>query len=193
MEPTSSPQSGRSAREAARRGADAIRHSRFLGAQEPRPLSGAPQARSQPQASDPLLPKPVRPLLSPARMGCGAGGAAWWLSVVVRSGPFRTAVNGTLVARPSRTTPDTQSRRWLHPDRRVRPVLGDNGLVGKPLQTARQLTSRSSHDSHRHSLLRNHGQQQRDRHGKADRCRHPKSPITPRCEESIPHPPAAKV
>jgi hypothetical protein len=69
-------------------------------------------------------------------------GAAWWLSVVVRSGPFRTAVNGTLVARPSRTTPDTQSRRWLHPDRRVRPVLGDNGLVGKPLQTARQLTSR---------------------------------------------------
>jgi hypothetical protein len=147
MEPTSSPQSGRSAREAARRGADAIRHSRFLGAQEPRPLSGAPQARSQPQASDPLLPKPVRPLLSPARMGCGAGGAAWWLSVVVRSGPFRTAVNGTLVARPSRTTPDTQSRRWLHPDRRVRPVLGDNGLVGKPLQTARQLTSRSSHDS----------------------------------------------
>jgi hypothetical protein len=93
--------------------------------------------------------------------------------VVVRSGPFRTAVNGTLVARPARTTPDTQSRRWLHPDRRVRPVLGDNGLVGKPLQTARQLTSRSSHDSPRRSLLRNHGRQQRDRHGKADRCRHP--------------------
>jgi len=30
-----------------------------------------------------------------------------WLSVVVRSGPFRTAVNGTLVARPSRMTPST--------------------------------------------------------------------------------------
>jgi hypothetical protein len=67
--------------------------------------------------------------------GAAQVGAGWWLSVVVRSGPFRTAVNGTLVARPSRTTPDTQSRRWLHPDRRVRPVLGDNGLVGKPSQT----------------------------------------------------------
>jgi hypothetical protein len=40
MEPMSSPQSGRSAREAARPGADAIQRSRFLGPQEPRPLAG---------------------------------------------------------------------------------------------------------------------------------------------------------
>jgi hypothetical protein len=30
--------------------------------------------------------------------------ATSWLSVVVRSGPFKTAVNGTLVARPVRMT-----------------------------------------------------------------------------------------
>jgi len=30
---------------------------------------------------------------------------ALWLSVVVRSGPARTAVNGTLVARPPRISP----------------------------------------------------------------------------------------
>jgi hypothetical protein len=64
--------------------------------------------------------------------------AASRLSVVVRSGPFRTAVNGTLVARPSRMTPGTRSRRWLHPDRRVRPVLGDHRLVGKSPDGSRQ-------------------------------------------------------
>jgi hypothetical protein len=42
------------------------------------------------------------------------------LSVVVRSGPFKTAVNSTLVARPSMMT-GARPRRWLHPDRRVRP------------------------------------------------------------------------
>jgi hypothetical protein len=60
------------------------------------------------------------------------------LSVVVRSGPFRTAVNGTLVARPSRMMPGTRPRRWLHPDRRVRPVLGDHRLVAKSPDGSRQ-------------------------------------------------------
>jgi hypothetical protein len=36
--------------------------------------------------------------------GTAQAEAASWLSVVVRSGPFRTAVNGTLVARPARMT-----------------------------------------------------------------------------------------
>ena len=35
------------------------------------------------------------------------------LSVIVRSGPLRTAVNCTLVARPPKTTPGTRLRRWL--------------------------------------------------------------------------------
>jgi hypothetical protein len=64
--------------------------------------------------------------------------AASWLSVVVRSGPFRTAVNGTLVARPSRMTPSTRSRWWLHLDRRVSFLLGDHRLVGKSLKGSRQ-------------------------------------------------------
>jgi hypothetical protein len=60
------------------------------------------------------------------------------VSVIVRSGPFRTAVNGTLVARPPRMTPVTESRRWLHPDCRVRPVLGDHRLVGESTEGSRQ-------------------------------------------------------
>jgi hypothetical protein len=87
MEPTSSPQSGRSAREAARRGADATRHSRFLGAQQPRPLSGAPQARSQPQASDPPAPKAS----SAAGVTCEDGvRRRWGCLVVVRGCPLGT-------------------------------------------------------------------------------------------------------
>jgi hypothetical protein len=61
----------------------------------------ARQGRYKPRPTDHLLPKPVRPLLSPARAGNGAGRGRF---VVVRScplGPFRTAVNGTLVARRS--------------------------------------------------------------------------------------------
>jgi hypothetical protein len=53
------------------------------------------------------------------------------LSVVVRWGPFRTLVNGTLVARPVRATL-VQLWRWLDRDRRVRPVLGKHRIVGKP-------------------------------------------------------------
>jgi hypothetical protein len=112
MEPTSSPQSGRSAREAARRGADAIRHSRFLGAQEPRPLSGAPQARSQPQASDPCSQSQIgheRYLLWQRTAQVEAPSV---LSVVVRWRPVKTDVNGTIVARPVRR-PGTDWRRWL--------------------------------------------------------------------------------
>jgi hypothetical protein len=60
------------------------------------------------------------------------------LSVVVRWRPVRAVVNGTLVARPARTTFTAWQRRHQL-GRRVRPVRGDKGLVGKPLQTARQL------------------------------------------------------
>jgi hypothetical protein len=60
------------------------------------------------------------------------------LSVVVRSGPVVTAVNGTLVARLARMTWRTLTPS-VHRDRRVRPVLGDYCLVGKPPQAARQL------------------------------------------------------
>jgi hypothetical protein len=72
---------------------------------------------------DPLLPKPVRPPLSPARAGTAQIEAASW---VVRSGPFRTAVNGTLVARPARDDPRIPWRRWLRLGGRVRFVLGDH-------------------------------------------------------------------
>jgi hypothetical protein len=54
------------------------------------------------------------------------------LSVVVRLGPVMTAVNGTLVARPVRLTRHTVVPLAPHLDRRVRPVLGDHCIVGKP-------------------------------------------------------------
>ena len=56
--------------------------------------------------------------------------AASCLSVVVRSCPVGTAVNGRLVARRE-DDPDIQLRGWLYSDRRVRPVLGDQRLVTK--------------------------------------------------------------
>ncbi len=49
---------------------------------------------------EPLLPKPDRALLSPARSSTAQVIVAVVLSVVVHWRPFRTAVNGTLVARP---------------------------------------------------------------------------------------------
>jgi hypothetical protein len=63
--------------------------------------------------------------------------AASALSVVVRWEPVRTAVTGTLVARPPRTTP-VPVAPLAHLDRRVRPALDDQrsrgqeprGLVG---------------------------------------------------------------
>src|SRR4029453_9640716 len=53
------------------------------------------------------------------------------LSVVVRWEPVRTVVNGRLVARPGRR-PTTDWRPGFHADRRVRPVPGDQRLLGKP-------------------------------------------------------------
>jgi hypothetical protein len=64
------------------------------------------------------------------------------LSVIVRWGPLRTAVNGTPVARPLRTTPSDPSCLRFYPDCRVRPVLGDNRLVGKSLEGSRQRVGR---------------------------------------------------
>jgi hypothetical protein len=71
---------------------------------------------------------------------CGAAqvGAASVLSVVVRWGPVRTAVNGTLVARPPRDDPGIRLRRWFHPDPTVRRVFGDPRLVGKSPEGSRQ-------------------------------------------------------
>jgi hypothetical protein len=57
------------------------------------------------------------------RQGAVQVQAAFGLSVVVRSGPVRTAVNGTLVARPHGAT-GRPWRRWLHLDRKGRPILG---------------------------------------------------------------------
>jgi hypothetical protein len=42
------------------------------------------------------------------------------------------------VARPLRTTPSNPSCLRFHPDRRVRPVLGDHRLVGRSLEGSRQ-------------------------------------------------------
>jgi hypothetical protein len=47
------------------------------------------------------------------------------LSVVVRWGPVKTAVNGTLVAWTERTTWHTGGALGSNLDPRVRPVLGD--------------------------------------------------------------------
>jgi hypothetical protein len=55
----------------------------------------------------------------PAEVGTVQVEAASWLSVVVRSQPFSTAVNGTLVARPVRMT--------LHTSAAVGSSLGPNG------------------------------------------------------------------
>ena len=60
------------------------------------------------------------------------------LSVVVRSGPIMTAVNGTVVARPEDNL-GKACRCWVHLDHRVRAVRGNHGCMGKPLQTGRQL------------------------------------------------------
>ena len=59
------------------------------------------------------------------------------LSVVVRSGPIMTAVNGTVVARPEDNLGKPVAA--VHLDHRVRGVRGNHGCMGKPLQTARQL------------------------------------------------------
>jgi hypothetical protein len=52
---------------------------------------------------------------NPRRQGTAQAEADLALSVLVRSGPIGTGVNGTLVARPARTTPSTPWRRWLQP------------------------------------------------------------------------------
>jgi hypothetical protein len=60
------------------------------------------------------------------------------LSVVVRSGPIMTAMNGTVVARPEDNLGQA-CRCWDHLDHRVSAIRGNHGCMGKPLQTARQL------------------------------------------------------
>ena len=59
------------------------------------------QDQREPGPADPLPAKPVRAGSSPAATGMVQMMAAVELSVVGRSGPVVTAVNGTLVARPS--------------------------------------------------------------------------------------------
>jgi hypothetical protein len=58
------------------------------------------------------------------------------LSVVVRSGPIMTAVNGTVVAQPPSTTlvkPVTAGSTFPH---RLSAVRSNYCCMGKPLQTA---------------------------------------------------------
>jgi hypothetical protein len=64
--------------------------------------------------------------------------ATSWLSVVARSGPCRTAVNGTLVARPSRMTPLCGRAVGSTLTLRVRVVLREHRLVGKSPEGSRQ-------------------------------------------------------
>jgi hypothetical protein len=86
----------------------------------------------------PLLAKPVRPPLSPARVGNGAGRGCF---VVVRGYPLGTVQDrcewhssGTA----SEDDPWTPWRRWLGLDRMVRPVVGGHRLVGKSPEGSRQ-------------------------------------------------------
>jgi hypothetical protein len=73
------------------------------------------------------------------RRGSAQVEAASWLSVVVRSEPFRTAVNGTLAARPARTTMLAPSGDGSQLDGRVRPVRGDPPARGQEPEGSRQL------------------------------------------------------
>ena len=66
--------------------------------------------------------------------------AAVVLSVVVRWGPVRTAVNGTVVARPAMTRFVGCGLRRRQLDRRVRLDPGDVCLVAKSPEAARQLS-----------------------------------------------------
>jgi hypothetical protein len=63
--------------------------------------------------------------------------AASRLSVVDRSGPFMTAVNGTLVARPARMSLAHRGAVGSA-STGVGPVLGDHRLVGKSPEGSRQ-------------------------------------------------------
>jgi hypothetical protein len=65
--------------------------------------------------------------------------AASALSVVVGWGPVRTAVNGTLVARPAWVTPVSGCAVGFTLTVGVRPVFGDHRLVGKSPEGSRQL------------------------------------------------------
>jgi hypothetical protein len=81
---------------------------------------------------DPLLPKPVRALLSPARTGNGAGRGCF---VVVRGCPLGTVQDRCewhACGTASEDDPRTPWRRWLRLDRRVRAALGDHRLGAWP-------------------------------------------------------------
>jgi hypothetical protein len=90
---------------------------------------------------DPLLPKPVRAASTPAKMVNGAGRGRLG---VVRGCPFATGkdrcewqANGMA----AEDDPGIRLRRWRHPDRTVRSVLGEECLVGKsPEGTVRPTT-----------------------------------------------------
>jgi hypothetical protein len=64
--------------------------------------------------------------------------AAVVLSVVVRWGPVKPAVNGTVVARLARVKLIQSWRRRYQLGRWVRPVQDDTCLVGKTAEQARQ-------------------------------------------------------
>ena len=120
----------------------------ILGPRRPGPGSAgrARQGRCKPRPSDHLLPKPVRPLLPPAKVVNGAGRGCLSL---VRGCPLGTVPDRCewhACGTASEDDPRTPWRRWLRLDRRMRPVLGNHRLVGKSpkgLAAGRALVSTS--------------------------------------------------
>jgi hypothetical protein len=91
------------------------------------------------------------------------------LSVVVRSGPVRTLVNGTLVARPWRMTPVSGCAVGSQLGLSVRPVLGDHRIVGKTrTRRGRVLSARAVADASGAAVLPRPGTAWPAGHGKAE-------------------------
>jgi hypothetical protein len=92
----------------------------------------ARQGRCKPHPSDPLLPKPVRAGLSPGKVGNDPAHAC---HSVVRGCPLgseRDRCEWHASGTAGEDDLGAPWRRWLYPDRRVRPVLGAHRVVGKP-------------------------------------------------------------
>jgi hypothetical protein len=94
------------------------------------------------RTGDLLLAKPDRAGSSPATAGNDAGRARRGIVRDNPLGPVGTAVNGTVVARPARTTNVGTLRRWLQLSQRVRSVLGDHCIVARARRGSRQVAER---------------------------------------------------
>ena len=92
---------------------------------------------------DPLLPKPVRAGSLPGARSERRRSRLRWRCPWLSAGPVRTAANGTIVARPARTTRLAASAAGLQFDRRVRAVQADRCLVGTAWHSASATATRS--------------------------------------------------